>query len=246
MDARLSGTRVACGPMLFLHETHRIVGDRADEFEAAYRDVVMPGLASSDDARLLWYLHHAHGTGPSYTAVTIIGVRDAEAWARLQGRLAGWAPEHDAMRHEVRSKMLGPVPWSAIQEFALEDVPTTPSDREPALYMEDTVWPYPGKIDAYLEAARTLYVRDTIGRRLEQGASLLDVRGCFRTLVGGLGTSEVVLWQRVVQPEFLVPLLTREIPAEYRGPGTWMREALAYRDRWESRLLRTAAWSPLD
>jgi hypothetical protein len=40
--------------------------------------------------------------------------------------------------------------------------------------------------------------------------------------------------------------LTREVPAERRGPGTWMNDALAYRDQWESRLLRTAAWSPLD
>ena len=28
-------------------------------------------------------------------------------------------------------------------------------------------------------------------------------------------------------------------------PGDWMIEGLKYRDRWESKLLRPAAWSPL-
>ena len=56
---------------------------------------------------------------------------------------------------------------------------------------------------------------------------------------------EVVLWQRVARPELLPPLLSREVPAEHRAPGTWMHDALEVRDRWESRLLRVAPWSPL-
>ncbi|EUA42397.1 hypothetical protein I553_6257 [Mycobacterium xenopi 4042] len=40
-------------------------------------------------------------------------------------------------------------------------------------------------------------------------------------------------------------LLTTDLPAERRGPGSYMFEALKYRDQWESRLLRTSAWSPL-
>jgi hypothetical protein len=112
--------------------------------------------------------------------------------------------------------------------------------------MEDTVWPYPGALEDYLRAAGTLYARDTIGKRMAEGTSLLDLRAAFRTIAGAHADREVVLWQRVVRPELLVPLLTKETPPEHRGPGTWMREALAYRDRWESRLLRTTSWSPLD
>ena len=41
--------------MLFLHETHRVVGARQDDFEAAYREGWMPTLAQGDSARLLWY-----------------------------------------------------------------------------------------------------------------------------------------------------------------------------------------------
>ena len=39
--------------------------------------------------------------------------------------------------------------------------------------------------------------------------------------------------------------LGRELPAHVKGPGTWMHDALEVRDDWESRLLRSAAWSPL-
>ena len=69
--------------MLFLHETHKVVGAREDDFEAAYRDGWMPTLAEGDDARLLWYTNHAHGSGLSYNVVTITGIADARlgsAW----------------------------------------------------------------------------------------------------------------------------------------------------------------------
>ncbi len=55
----------------------------------------------------------------------------------------------------------------------------------------------------------------------------------------------MILWQRVDFPERLPGLFTRELPAHVKGPGTWMHDALEVRDDWESRLLRSAAWSPL-
>ena len=69
--------------MLFLHETHKVVGAREDEFEAAYREGWMPTLAEEDSARLLWYTNHAHGSGLSYNVVTITGIataRRGKAW----------------------------------------------------------------------------------------------------------------------------------------------------------------------
>jgi len=46
-------------------------------------------------------------------------------------------------------------------------------------------------------------------------------------------------------PERLTGLFTRDLPPEVQAPGTWMHDALEVRDDWESRLLRSAAWSPL-
>jgi len=236
--------------VLYLHETHRVRGLQADDFEAAWRGQ-LDALAKGDDARLRWFFHHAHGTGPSYTVVTVTAIADGGAFGRHVGRLEdgdllSWARELDAMRHDSWSKLLAPVAWSALQDVDMASVPVDGSERPLALYMEDTVLPHAGKLDEYLEAARTLYARDTIAKRMAEGTSLLDLRGCFRTLTGAHAGREVILWQRVVRPELLQPLLTREVPAERRGPGTWMNDALAYRDTWESRLLRTAAWSPLD
>jgi len=237
--------------MLYLHETHRVAGERADEFDAVYRDRILPALAASDDARLLWYLHQTHGTGASYTVIAVTALRDGGAWEQLARRYADGdlreeARSLEAMGRDSETKLLVPVDWSALQEVDLTSVPVGAVAHEPAIYMEDTAWPDPGKLDAYLQAAGTLYARDTIARRLADGTGLLDLRAAFRTLAGAHAGREVVLWQRVVRPEMLTTLFTREVPPEYRVPGTWMHDALTFRDRWESRLLRTAPWSPLD
>ena len=69
--------------MLFLHEVHTVAGKHEDEFEAAFRDGWMPAVATDDDARLLYFLRLAHGTGRAYHTVTITGLRDGAAYERL-------------------------------------------------------------------------------------------------------------------------------------------------------------------
>jgi hypothetical protein len=234
--------------VLYLHETHRVHGAEADDFEAAWRGQ-LDTIAKGDDARLLWFFHHAHGTGSSYSVVTVTALRDGASFERHlerleRGDLQDWSRRLDAMRHDCSSKVLSPVRWSVLQEVEICSVPTDGSEKPLALYMEDTVLPRAGRLDDYLRAASTLYARDTIGKRMAEGTSLLDLRGCFRTIAGAHAGREVILWQRVERPELLQPLLTREVPRG--GPGTWMNDALEHRDTWESRLLRTAAWSPLD
>ena len=132
--------------MLFLHETHKVVGAREDEFEAAYREGWMPTLAQGDDARLLWYTNHAHGSGVSYNVVTITGIADGAAWERLarrvqSGDLQPWMRELDNLRHEVTGKILLPVEWSPLQEVDLASVPTDGTTHPSSLFMEDTGWP---------------------------------------------------------------------------------------------------------
>ena len=69
--------------VLFVHEVHAVVGRDADAFDTLYRDEWVPALADGEGARLLWYLHQAHGTGPAYTVVTITALASAEAWLAL-------------------------------------------------------------------------------------------------------------------------------------------------------------------
>ena len=107
--------------MLLLHEVHEVIGAQEAEFEAAYRDAYLPALATGDDARLLYFLHHAVGTGPSYNVVTITALRDGAAWDRLAervdaGDLRDWSARLDDLRHDVRAKWLVPLPWSPLQK----------------------------------------------------------------------------------------------------------------------------------
>ena len=233
--------------MLLLHEVHTVVGPREDEFEAQFRDGWMPMLGKTDDARLLYYLKLAHGTGRAYHHVTITGLRDGNAYESLvrrvqTGDLRAWAADVDTMRHEVAGKILVPVEWSPMRDLDFSAVPTDGREHDAALFMEDSAWPHEAMLDEYLEAARTHYA-PSLEARTER--SLLTLLAVFQAALGAPRRREVVLWQRVDFPERLPALFTRELPAHVKGPGTWMHDALRVRDDWESRLLRTATWSPL-
>src|SRR5277367_5818211 len=105
--------------MLYMHEVHTVKGTRESDFEGAYRKGWMEALAEGGDARLLWFLRQAHGTGLAYTFVTITAVKDAAAWGVLaervrSGDLKAWSADVDSMRHSTRAKLLVPVPWSPL------------------------------------------------------------------------------------------------------------------------------------
>ncbi len=235
--------------MLFVHEVHRVVGAREEAFEAAYRDEWLSQLGKTDDARLLYFMHHAHGSGRAYVAVTLTAVRDGSAYQRLiermqTGDLREWAAELDRSRHEVDGKLLVSVPWSPWKDFDLASVPTDATEHPLTLFMEDTAWPHEAMLDEYLDAARTHYA-PSLAEGRHSGRALLELQAVFQSAWGSGRRREVVLWQKVVEPQRITGLLTTEVPAEYRAPGTWMHDALRVRDDWESRLLRTSTWSPL-
>jgi hypothetical protein len=232
--------------MLLLHEVHTVAGRHEDEFEAAFRDEWMPAVAK-DDARLLYYLKLAHGTGRAYHVTTITALEDGAAYERLaqrvqRGDLRGWAANVDRLRREVRGKLLLAVEWSPMADLDLSTVPIDGRTHDPELFMEDSAWPYEAKLDDYLDKARTHYA-PSLEQRTER--SLLTLLAVFQAALGAPRRREVVLWQRVDFPERLPGLFTRELPAHVMGPGTWMHDALEVRDDWESRLLRSATWSPL-
>ncbi len=228
---------------LFVHETHHVRGKAEEAFEAAYRDRWMPALGADGDARLLWYCHHAHGSGPAYNVVTVTGVRDGAAWERLarrmeDGDMASWAAEVDEMRHSLKSKVMVPVPWSPLREVDLGDVPSEAGEHELTLYMEDTGWPHDNRLDAYVDLAGRKYAP------LLQHSTLLRMEGAFRPAWGTHRRAEMVLMQKVLDRNGLAVLLTTETSPEHKKAGTWMNDALDVRDKWESRLLRTTSWSP--
>jgi hypothetical protein len=233
--------------MLLLHEVHTVAGRHEEAFEDAFREGWMPTLGKTDDARLLYYLKLAHGTGRAYFHVSITGLRDGNAYEDLarrvqNGDLRSWAADVDRYRHEVKGKILLPVDWSPLRDIDLGTVPADGREHDNVLYMEDSAWPHEARLDDYLIAARTHYA-PSLENQTER--SLLTLLGVFQAALGAPRRREVVLWQRVDFPERLPGLFTRELPPHVKGPGTWMHDALDVRDDWESRLLRSATWSPL-
>jgi hypothetical protein len=235
--------------VLLIHEVHKVKGEHEEAFDAAYREELIPTLAQSDGTRLLWYLRLAHGSGAAYTVVTITGCRDAAAWSDMADRirvgdLAEWSSRVDGMRHGCTAKLLTPVSWSPRGDINLESVPTSGDEHELTLFMEDTAWPYGGGLDKYLAAAGTLY-DSTLAKSKQGGRSIIELEAAYQPVYGSHTTTEVVLWQRVVNQKALLYLLANDLPASATAPGTWMHDALAVRDQWESRILRSASWSPL-
>jgi hypothetical protein len=229
---------------LFLHETHRVRGALEERFEAHYRDRWMVALAEDDDARLVWYTHQAHGTGPAYRICTITAVRDGAAYERLiervaTGDLRSWARELDGLQHDCVAKVLRPLSWSPIAELDLATVPTDPdASHDLSLYMEDTGWPHK-PLDDYTRFWGDVYAP------MMASSKLLRIEACFQVAFGGGVRPEAVLFQKVIDHGALLRLLETETPAAMKQPGTFMHDALDVRDQWESRLLRTSSWSPL-
>jgi hypothetical protein len=231
--------------VLIMHEVHTVRGRAEDEFEAAFRHGWMPVIGADADARLLWYANHAHGSGPAYTVVTMTAVRDGPAFERLalrvqKGDLQHWMRRVDELRHDVEAKLLMPLTWSPLQDLVFDEVPVDGPEHDLTLFMEDTMWPYADKFDAYIERCGEVY-----SKSLSRANPLLTIEAAFQPALGSHLRREVALMQRVHDPSALLKLLQTEIPPEYRGEGTWMHDALELRDQWTSRLLRTASWSPL-
>ena len=148
------------------------------------------------------------------------------------------------MRHEHEAKIVTPVSWSPLQSSTWLPCPTTAETHETSLFMEDTAWPFAGGLDAYLAKAGTLY-DTTLADQKEEGIGIIELEAAFQPVFGTHRTTEVILWQRVVNKRALTWMLGHDLPPEASAPGTWLHDALEVRDQWNSRLLRSAAWSPL-
>jgi hypothetical protein len=233
---------------LYLREVHRVRGRDEDEFEAAFRDAGgwMDLIGRGDDARLLYYSHQAHGTGPSYRVVTITAVNDGAAWERLARSIAGgelneWVRHVDGLRHDVTGKLLLPATWSPLGDLDLASIPTVPQSHDPTLFMEDTGWPDVA-VDDYVEFWGREY-KPMLDRQRES-MRLLEIEAGWVPALGAGRRPEAILWQRVHNIAALTKLLTTELPPSAKAAGTFMAKGLEYRDQWESRLLRTSSWSP--
>ena len=225
--------------MIFVHEVHEVAGGKMEEFGEAVRTVWRPLIEEHRQARLLWFWELAHGTGASYQAVSLTAVHDWAAWGDLVARAADfreWRRHVSTLRREVTAKMLLPAAWSPLADVDLGVEPTAGEAERPALYLHDTGWPFPGQLEAYVDALGTVFLPQTRQTRM------ISVVGCWTVAPGTGRHHEVVLLQRIEDWPRFAELLARGEQGAQRGG--WMVEGLRYRDRWESKLLRCTPWSP--
>jgi len=222
--------------MIFVHEVHDVGGGKMAEYGEAVRTRWPRVVGEPGQARLLWYWELAHGTGASYQAVSLTAVRDWAAWGDLTARAADWRREVAPLLREVTAKILLPAPWSPLADADLASEPAAREVDRPALYLHDTGWPFAGQLDAYVTALGDVYLPQIRQTRM------ISVVGCWTVAPGTGRHHEVVLLQRIEDWARFSELLARGEQGAQRGG--WMVEGLRYRDRWESKLLRCAPWSP--
>jgi hypothetical protein len=228
--------------VLFLHETHEVAGGRMHDFGEAIRTTWQPLVEERGEARLLWFWELTHGTGMSYQAISITAVRDWATWGAMVERLhtdARWRAcdvTLCTLRREVTRKLLLSTPWSPLQAVDLRVACAPSPSPASALYLHDTGWPYPGKLDDYVAALGAVYLPQVRGSRM------ISVEACWMVAPGTGRHHEVVLLQKILDwPRFTELLAKGEQGAQRAG---WMVEGLKYRERWESKLLRCTSWSP--
>ena len=89
------------------------------------------------------------------------------------------------MRHACEAKIVTPVPWSPLQEIDLAAVPIDRRDpQELSLFMEDTAWPFPGGLQAYLGQGRAPSTTHELSSQKEEGTGMIELEAAFQPVYG--------------------------------------------------------------
>ena len=230
--------------MLILHQLHRLRPGADEAFETLVRDRWLPAVAAVEGCRLAWFAVPTPAARWSDEVASITRFDDAAAFERFgaavrAGELATLAAEIRTHRTGVETRLMRPLdydPWSSKGT----EVPAAATEGAPVAYMHDFVPPVVGQMNGYVDMMREKYMALT-----DQDLSGVVLRASWQTVAGGGPLPEMFNLSEIRDVDALLNLLTFDIPREYKSMGTWMWEALAVRDQWTTRLLRSSTWSPV-
>lgn len=210
--------------MILVQDIHQVIARREVDFETSYREAAHS--LNTDGGRFLWFAWAPHGGGEGYEAVTLSSFSDTDALDRHQervryGDLGEWWASVEAMRYTLHSST-----------HVLEtDAPTVnEGDHEPALYRLDQL-----TVSLPLAQARQ-EVSDIVSRK--KGDEILDVMAWWTPLFGDFDRPSVTVLNRIRSDEAFLEAFTD--PTKPWDGGVH-GEFVVRRD---TRLLRTARWSP--
>jgi hypothetical protein len=229
--------------MILLHQVHSLRPGAGPEFEEITRDQLLP-LTASGTSRFAFY---AVPTGVALhqdEVITMIALEDGSALGRFServrsGDLTNTANRLAMLRTDVATRLLKPLDYDPSQ-LRLEDIPSASNHKPSVSYMHDFVPPVIGQNRAYVDMMREHYMALT-----ETELSGVVLRYSWETVWGGGPVPEMFNLSEIRSPGALLQLVGKEIPGEYKQIGSWMWDALSVRDRWTTRLLRSATWSPI-
>lgn len=231
--------------MIYLYETHEVIGGKMEEFSEAMRDRWKPLIEQGGLAKVIWFWELAVMTNVSYTAVSMTVIRDWQSWGTLVNRMLNdrkwkkWNQDVCQCRRDVVSKLLMPNPLSPMQDVDFASVGKGTDEGIPGLYLLDTGWPYLGKMEEYIKALHEVYQAQVAAIQ----PPVITVVAGWRNCPGSGRWHEAYVLSKIHNWETLSLIIPYGVPPA--NPGEWMMEGLKYRDRWESRLLRTESWSPM-
>jgi hypothetical protein len=231
--------------MLWLHQIHLLTPSTRDAFGELVRDEWLPAVASRPDTRLAWFGSSSRGAVHGDEAITITAVSDGSALAELgarihDGDLAPLAATLARLRAGVATRLLESLDYDPLKITSVAEIPAEAQQQPGRYYMHDFVPPTLGNMIGYEDMMRERYMALT-----EQDLSGVVLRMSWRTIPGGGPVPEMFNLSEIRSVDALDRLVREEIPQEYKAMGTWMWTALAARDRWTTRLVRSATWSPL-
>ena len=225
--------------MIIIQEIHQVIGVQELPFEDSYRDTYLPAVATDPDTRLLWFGWAPHGGGQGYEAATITAARDLGAWDRLvergrYGDLAAWATSIEAMRYSMQVHVCEVENVVPVDFADLNSVPGTAGDHAPSVLRLDS-----------LRSADPRGVLAALANAAASSASgMLAPAGCWASILGGLDRAPVHILYRIGSPDDLRDALGAADPL-HQWSGSLTVAAGLDDEPMETRLLRTARWSPL-
>jgi hypothetical protein len=216
---------------LVLHEMHWVIGERAEQFEALYRDEYASAL-SGVDARLLYYFDHPD-LGDAYVVVTMTEVRDGSAFERLnerllEGDLADFALRADGMRRRSYGTVLRPV-------LPLRDVPPSADGDGSRLFRHDVIRSGRRRADE-LDHYRS-------GFEVGFSDALLQGVALFEPVVGWLASATAVVLYAMASFDQFSEVWSDDA-SETAWPGDLTPAFKSDDGQSESRILRPSLWSP--
>jgi len=230
--------------MFFVHEIHALDPEGAEEFEATFRDAWLSTVAGDSDSRVVWAVRSLPSAISFPEIITLTAVTDGAAMERFgtrmrNGDLAAGTRELDRFRVDHTIRVLAPLEEFNPYTVELDSLPVVRDDAPTELYIHDFVIPRLGMQRIY-----EVQMRESFMKMLEIEAVPMTTWGGFETVAGGGLTPESLMLTHVNNGLALAQLVVHGNPRVRAEPGTWMADALALRDTWVSRLVRSLPWSP--